>query len=193
MARSAQVTDGRRAAATPAGGELEIPGAFLRLSIEVIIAREARLLGSLDEGLTEWMRFAHVRDRKRPACTMQRVRAALLVFGAAEIRQHVLEAPAGIAELTPVIKVFMLAADVQQAVDRARSPQHFPARLDHAPIVELRLRLCRIEPVDLGVGEKLPVAEGDVNPRVTVLAPGLQQENAIATASGQAVGKHAAG
>jgi hypothetical protein len=66
------------------------------------------------------MRFAHVGNRERPAHPVQRILAARLVLGAAEVGQHILEAPAGIAELAPMIEVRRLAADIEQAVDRAR-------------------------------------------------------------------------
>src|SRR5262245_59952689 len=139
------------------------------------------------------MRFAHIGNRERPAHPMQRILAARLVLGAAKIGQHILEAPAGIAELPPMIEVRRLAADVEQAIDRARPAQHFPPWLDDLPVVELRLRLRAIEPIDLTIGEQLAVAERDVNPDVPVVAARLQQENAMATRGGQTIGENAAG
>ena len=50
-ARLAQVADRGRAAAAVARGELEIARAFLRRAIEIVVAREARLLRGRDEGL----------------------------------------------------------------------------------------------------------------------------------------------
>src|SRR5262249_5174576 len=95
-----------------------------------------------------------------------------------------LEAPAGIAELPPMIEVRRLAADVEQAIDRARAAQHLPPRLDDLPVVELGLRLRSVEPIDLTVGEQLAVAERNVNPDMAVMAARLQQENAMATRGG---------
>ena len=69
------------------------------------------------------------------------------------------ERPAGIAELAPVVVVLVLAADVEQPVDRARAAQHLAARLDDLPVVELGLRLGFVEPIDLGVVEQLAEAE----------------------------------
>src|SRR5262249_495624 len=112
---------------------------------------------------------------------MQRILAALLVLGAAKIGQHILEAPAGIAELPSMIEVRRLAADVEQAIDRARAAQHLPPRLDDLPVVELGLRLRSVEPIDLTVGDRLAVAERNVNPDMAVMAARLQQENAMAT------------
>src|SRR5262249_22885035 len=155
--------------------------------------RKARLLRGRYESLAQRMRFAHVGNRQRPAHPMQRILAARLVLGATKVGQHILEAPAGIAELAPMIEVRRLAADVEQAIDRARPAQHFPPRLDDLPVVELRLRLRGIEPIDLRIGEQLAVAERDMNPDVAVVAARLQQENAMATRGGQTIGENAAG
>src|SRR5882724_6220023 len=104
------------------------------------------------------MRLADVGDGERPAYTMQRILAPLLILGAAKVRQDVVEAPAGIAELAPMIEIRGLPAQIKQAVDRARPAQHLPARLDDRSVVELGLRLRGIEPVDSGVGGQLAVA-----------------------------------
>src|SRR5215469_13712841 len=191
-ARLAQIADRGRAATPMARGQLEITGAFLRGAVEIVVARKSRLLRGCDESLAQRVRFAHVGNRKRPAHPMQRILAARLVLGAAEVGQHILEAPAGIAELPPMIEVGRLAADVKQAIDRARASQHFPPRLDDAPIVELGLRLRAIEPIDLAVGEQLAVAERDVNPDVAIMPARLQQQNAMTARGGQTIGEHAA-
>src|SRR6202030_1665359 len=44
--------------------------------------------------------------------------AARRVLGASEIWQHIVERPAGIAELAPMVEIFGLAADIDHAVDR---------------------------------------------------------------------------
>src|SRR5262249_34384904 len=191
-ARLAQIADRGRAATPMARGQLEITGAFLAGAVEIVVARKARLLRGRDESLAQRMRFAHIGDRERPAHPMQRILAARLVLGAAEVGQHILEAPAGIAELSPMIEVRRLAADVEQAIDRARSAQHFSPRLDDLPVVELCLRLRAIEPIDLAIGEQLAVAERDVNPDVAIMPARLQQENAMATRGGQTIGENAA-
>ena len=127
------------------------------------------------------------------ADAVQFVLAALLVLGAAEIRQHVGECPAGIAELPPVIEILVLAADIEKAVDRTRSAENLAARLDHPAVVQLRLGIGRVEPIDLGVGEQLAVAERNVNPDVAVRPAGLQQQHAMAPRRGQPIGENAAG
>src|SRR5262245_6221427 len=193
MARLAQIADRGRAPTPTARGQLEITGAFLGGPVEIIVARKARLLRGRDESLAQRMRFAHVGHRERPVHPMQRILAARLVLGAAKVGQHILEAPAGIAELTPMIEVGRLAAEIEQAVDRARAAQHLPPRLDDLPVVELGLRLRRVEPIDLTIGEQLAVAERDVNPDMAVMAARLQQQNAMAARGGQTIGENAAG
>jgi len=50
-ARWAQIADRRRPPTATTGGQLEIAGPFLGGPIEVVVAREARLLGGGDESL----------------------------------------------------------------------------------------------------------------------------------------------
>ncbi len=138
-ARRPQIADRRRAAAPVARGELEIAGAFLARSVEIVVARKAGLLRSLDERFAQRVRLAHIGDRERSARSMQLIRAAFLVLGAPEIGQHILEAPAGIAELPPMVEILSLATDIEQAVDGTRSAQHFAARLDDLAVVEIGL------------------------------------------------------
>src|SRR5215475_6977469 len=139
------------------------------------------------------MRFADIGDGERPAYPVQHVLAALLVLGATEIGQNILKAPAGIAELPPMIKVRGLAADVEQSIDRARPSQHFPSRLNDPPIVEFYLRLRRVEPVDLAIGEQLAVTERDVDPDIAVVSARFQQQDAMTAGGGQTIRQHAAG
>jgi len=121
------------------------------------------------------------------------VGAALLVLGFLEIGQHVLIAPAGIAALAPAVVILVLAAHVQQAVDRARAAEHFAARLKHLAAVQPRLGLGLIHPVDGLFLEQLPVAERDVNPDVSVLRSRLQEQHRMPAVGAQAIGQHAAG
>src|SRR6185437_15749378 len=104
-------------------------GALLGRPVEVIVARKAGLSCRLDESFAQRMRFAHIGDRERAAGAVQRICAALLILCAPEVGQHVPEAPAGITELTPVVVILRLAADIEQAVDRTGTAQHFAARL----------------------------------------------------------------
>src|SRR5689334_21531841 len=116
------------------------------------------------------MRLADIGDGKRSAGTVKFVVAPRLILGAPEIWQHVGKAPAGIAELAPMIVVLVLTANIKEPVDRARPAQHFAARLDDLAIVELGLRFGLVQPIDLGIIEQLSVAERNMNPDVPVVA-----------------------
>src|ERR1700739_4901638 len=118
------------------------------------------------------MRPADVGYGEWAAATVEIVRAARLVLGAPEIGQYVGKAPTGIAELAPMIVVLVLAAHVEQAVDRARSAQHFAARLDDLPVVQLGFRLGLVQPIDFGIVEQLALAERDGNPDMRVMGGG---------------------
>src|ERR1700722_8461658 len=139
------------------------------------------------------MRLADVRDRQWAADTMQIVGAALLILGALEVGQYVLKRPAGVTELPPVIVVLMLAADVEQAVDRARSAHHLAAWLDDLPVIQFRFRFGLIEPIHSRVVEELGEAERHMNPEMAVMAASFQQQYAVTAGCRQAIGENAAG
>ena len=92
-----------------------------------------------------------------------------------------------------MIVVLVLTADIEEAIDRARSAQHFAARLDDLPVVQLGFRLGLVQPIDFGIVEQLAVAERDVNPDMSIMAAGFEQEHAVTAGFGEAVGEHAAG
>ena len=124
------------------------------------------------------------------ADAVQFVLAALLVLGAAEVRQHVGERPAGIAE--PAASDRNLeAADIEEAVNRAHPPKTPRGWITRRLSIPARAR--SVEPIDLGVGEQLAVAERNVNPDVAVRPAGLQQQHAMAPRRGQPIGENASG
>ena len=65
--------------------------------------------------------------------------AARLILGALEVGEDVVVAPPRIAELAPMVEVLLLAADVDQAVDRGRAAEHLAARPGDAAAVQARL------------------------------------------------------
>src|SRR5262245_50469482 len=105
------------------------------------------------------MPVARVRHPERPARAVQIIGPALVVLRLAEVGENVVIAPADITELPPQVEVLGLAADVDQAIDRARSSQHLAARGNDLAAVTSRLRLGRVAPVEASVGEQLAVAE----------------------------------
>ena len=132
-------------------------------------------------------------NRQRPADAMEIVGAALLIFRFLEIGQHIVIAPAAVAVLAPAIVILVLAAHVEQAVDRARSAQHLAARLKHTSPVQSRLRLGLVHPVDGFFLEQLAVADRHVDPDIAVLRARLEQQHRIFSVGAEAIGQHAAG
>ena len=180
------------AAAAPRRG-LEEAGAFLGLAVEIRIEGNAGLDRGLHEGFRQRILVPPVRHRERPAGAVKLVLAALLVLRLPEIRQHVVITPADIAALAPAVVVLVLAAHIKQAVDRARSAQHFSARLEHLPAAEARLRLGLVHPVDRLFLEQLAVAERHMDPDIAVLRAGLEQQHRMLAVRAQPVGEHASG
>ena len=95
-----------------------IADAVLRGAVEVVVAREAKSHRGVDKGFGDRV-FFDVGNAERAAGAVEFVAAADLVLGALEIRQHVVERPAGVAELAPMVEILGLAADIDHAVDRA--------------------------------------------------------------------------
>ncbi len=136
LLRRTQIGDRCAAAAHVAHGYLQRSDPVLLGAVEIGVALVACLLGRGDEGVVQFVPRAQIGDVERAAGAVMRVGAALLVFGAAEIGQHVVIRPAGIAELAPQIEILLLPADVDQPVDRAGAAQHLAARPDDAPAAE---------------------------------------------------------
>src|SRR5690349_20629026 len=94
------------------------------------------LLRGGDKRVVQFVAGAQIGDVERAAGAVIIVRAALLVLGTPEIRQHVVIAPAGAAELPPIVEILPLPADINEAVYRAGAAQHLAARPRDAPSVE---------------------------------------------------------
>src|SRR6185312_6249952 len=97
---------------------LLVPDAFLPLAIEVFVMRETELHGGIHESVANRMFVAGIGHGQRSVGTVPVVLPAGLMLGTLEVRQYVGGRPAGIAELPPMIEVFVLAADVDHTIDR---------------------------------------------------------------------------
>ena len=69
-------------------------------------------------GVVQGMIRLEIRNAQGSAGTVEFVGAALLILSLAEIWQHIVIGPPGVAELPPEIEILALAADIDQAVDR---------------------------------------------------------------------------
>ena len=160
-----------RAAQPRARRQLEVAHAPLALAVEVAVAGHADRVGGGDEGFHEFMAALDVRDAHRPVATVELAGAAIVPFRAAEVRQDVLVAPAFATECAPAVEILVLAADVDEPVDRARAAERAPARRIDLPVVQVRLRLGLELPVEHRVVHGLAVADRDVDPDAAVGGP----------------------
>src|SRR6185437_6377158 len=99
--RRAEIAPRGRAAAAAFHRQLQRADAFLFGPVEVGVVRIAGFLRTGDEGVVQRMVGLEVRYAEWTAFAVVVVGTALLVLGLAEIRQHVVVRPAGVAELAP--------------------------------------------------------------------------------------------
>src|SRR5215470_5608092 len=176
-----------------AHGGLVIARAFLRRSVEIVIARISALQRRLDVSLDERMTIAQIRNRERPAGTVEFICTALVVLRLAEIGEDVIETPTGIAQLAPMVKILRLSADIDQSVDRTGSTKNLAARRNDLPIAALGLRLGRITPIEPAIAEKFAKAEWNMKPRVEIAGARLQHKHSVAARRRQPIGQNAPG
>jgi len=172
---------------------LQRPDPVLRGPVEIIVAAVSSLLRRSHKRVVEFVAGAQIGHVERPAGAVMRVGTALLVLGAAEVGEHVVIRPAGVAELAPQIEILALATDVDQPVDRARPAQHLAARPRQASAGELGLRLGLELPGDLRMIDIAVEAGRDVDPRVAVPAARFKEQHPGRRGRTQAVRQHASG
>ena len=190
-----EIAVGRALAAALGDRHLRHADAFLGLAVLVGIEGQADLFRRRDHLLQERHLVARrVGDAQQSVAAAEPVGAALVALHALEDRQHVLVAPAAIAELGPVVVVLGLAADIDHAVDRARAAQHLAAGNFDAPAARALVRLRRVAPVDGGIVDHLGDADRHARPEeVRALGPGLEQQHPMGAALGQPAGDHRPG
>src|SRR5581483_7948240 len=176
---------------------LEDARALLRLAVVVVVLLHAGRLGErLDERLRGGGEVLLPGDLDRTAGSAQVARAVLPVLQPLEAGQHVVERPPRTAVGGPVVVVLRVAADEQQAVDRAGAAEHPAARLRDLAVQRMLLRNGVIAPVQALLQLRDVVADRDhaglAHQHRAVRAAGLEQDHAR-TRLGQALGQHAAG
>src|SRR5216683_507208 len=139
--RRAQIGDCRTAPPHLADCQLVGPDAFLLGAVKIGVGREPGLLCAADKGIVQLVLGAQIGNVERAALAVIIVGAAFLVLGAAEIREHIVIRPADIAELAPMVEILALAADIDEAVDRAGAAEHLAARPGDAAPAQPRHRL----------------------------------------------------
>src|SRR5262249_55856674 len=169
---------------------------LLLVAVEVPMRRAAAMAeipSGIDErgrerrGVRDWS-YVHRAGgpviREVLGCVRQR--ATVEVLGALEVRQHLVEAPAVVAEPGPPVEVSPVAADVDHAVHRVTAAEDHAAIDNHAAPVKAPLRLGLHRHADGATPGRPDDAAGVTNQRVDVHAlpdPGvrpapLEQEHA---------------
>ena len=188
-----QVGPGRGGAQAALDVHVEAAEALLPRAVDVAGRREAGLAAGLEEGPAERVELGLAADPDRPLAAAVAVGAGRESLQALEVGQHLVVAPAAAAALGPALVVQRVAAQVDHAVDRGGAAQGLAARLVERAAVEVLLRLGLQVPVVAAVALVVRAqAAGHADRPVTVLRPGLQQQDRGA-AVGEAPGQDAAG
>src|SRR5882672_214800 len=128
-ARRAQEGLGRVDAHAAPLVDLKIADAQIVAAVEIADAGNADGHGGVAHGVEDRPMQALFLDAPLAAAAVTVVGAVHEVLVLLEIGQHIVPAPAGIAELAPVIVVAGLAAHVDHAVDRGAAAEHLAARI----------------------------------------------------------------
>src|SRR5580704_10764150 len=192
--RWAQISIGGAFTPAVARGQLVVPGTLLACTIEVVIARDAAVFRRGDNGLNEFMLSHNATDPEPPAGSVQLVVPELrIVLELDEVRQDIVPAPPRISEIAPLVVVARLPADDDETVDRARAAEHAPARPINPPAVHVRVRLGVEAPVERWMPHRLAVADGQMDPEISIARSGLEQGDAVTPVFGQPMPEDAAG
>ena len=85
-------------------------------------------------------------------------------------------------------KIFGLAADVEKAIDRARSAQDPSPWPRYIAPVEARVAFSAVLPICLWIVHGFEIANWDMNPRIAVFAARFDQSNRVFWISRKPVG-----
>ncbi len=185
---------GGRIAPAAACGRMIVAGACLRLrTIEVRRRIEADLGAGRQEGIAQLVPVFALGDLHGAVAAAVLGLAVGVAFQPPEVRQAVLERPALVAHLAPLVIIRGEASDIDHAVDCARAADHLAARPVDAAPVELRLGLGREFPVHGGIEEGLGKADRNRQPGAPGFRARLQQQDGMAPRRRQAIDDRAAG
>ena len=166
-----------------------------RQVVHVGMIFEADLGPGLDHRLAQQRLVGGVGGQQRPAMAVKLVLPALPALGLFEIGQDDSVAPttSPVAELAPMVEILGLAADIDHAVDRARSAKHPAAGIGDRPPIGAGIGLGGEAPGDRRMVEQLHVPGGDVDQRVAVAPAGFDQHDTGTGILAEPVGQDAAG
>ncbi len=192
--RRAQIGACRTLPAPPAAGLLHPADAVAgagRQMVDIVAVFEPELLARLDHHLAQRWLVGGARGEERPARAVKCVAAAFPILGLLEIGQYIVPRPAAVAELAPMVEILRLAADIDHAVDRAGAAEHPAARIEDGPAVDTGVGLGRVAPGQHRMVEQFHIAGRNVNQRVAVARPRLDQQHPGRRVLAQPVGQNA--
>ena len=111
----------------------------------------------------------------------------------AEHGLHIIPAPAGQAQLPPMIIVLRLAAHRKHRIDGRRSANRLAARIIQPAAIQAGVGLGLEHPVAARIADQEQITDRDVKPYPVVMPAGFQQQHALPGIGRQPIGQHAAG
>src|SRR5262245_2287085 len=92
-----------------------------------------------------------VGDIERSAATMKLIVQPLIVLSLLEIRQHIVVAPADVAEVAPPLVVAAMSADVNHVINGTGAAERSAARPGKAPQIAMQLWNGAESPIEFGI------------------------------------------
>jgi hypothetical protein len=159
--------------------------------VDVLMILEADLGAGFDDLVAEERLVGRARGQQRAILAVKFVFTTLPALGLLEVRQHAIPIPTAIAELSPMVEILGLTADIDHPVDRRRPAEHLAARIKDRTTVYPLVGLGVIAPGPFLVVQELDVAGWDVNERAGVASPCLDQQHLDRGVGGKAIGEDA--
>ena len=173
-------------------GALGVGDAFLDRAVVIGVARNPQTDRAGHEGFAERIAPVHGGDGEIAVAAAKRfVALADAPLQPLEIWQHILIAPAAIAELRPGVEILALAAIIDVTVDRGGATQRLAARRIDAAAAGPGPRLLLVGPVEAPHVERLDEAGRQMDIGMPVARAGFEHANAGAGIFAQPVGEHA--
>src|SRR5215472_1889953 len=116
----------------------------------------------------------HVADAHRAADAVQLRLPEGVILELPEVGEHLAPRPAWVAGGGPVVEIPRLATYVHHGVDRARAAEHLAARPELAAVVERRVVLSLVHPVETPIVESTAIADRHLDPGRAVGPAGLE-------------------
>lgn len=193
LARFVEKSSRSRPPATPVDRKVDHAEAFLPRAVEILALAIAGFNAGTDECRIQRVLRARQVHAQRTVLVVELPAPRLVPFRLQEIRQHVFIAPARVAEVTPVIEIGRVAAQVLHAIERRGTADHLPTRPDLLATVGFLVFGLQLPAKQPSLAQRLACANRNADQRAPVLAAGLQQQDLARGIFRQPCGHDAAG